>query len=64
LPAPIDVSSSDLQDVLNKTEEQLQKVVNGQTSVNIFRQAKEVQFHVVIVCVFVCMFCVFVLAKC
>jgi len=42
LPAPIDVSSSDLQDVLNKTEEQLQKVVNGQTSVNIFMRAKEV----------------------
>jgi hypothetical protein len=51
LPGPIDIDSKDLMDKLNKTAQDLQEVVQGQDSVNIFIQAKEVQLHVVSVCV-------------
>jgi hypothetical protein len=48
LPAPIDIDSEEILNVLNKTEAELNA---GQASVNIFMQAKEVQLHVISVCV-------------
>jgi hypothetical protein len=63
LPGPIDTDSTELQNVLNllnKTAAELQGLVTGQLNDNIFKQAQEVQFHVVIVCVFVCLFVCFV----
>jgi hypothetical protein len=54
LPGPIDTNSADLVTVLNKTAAKSDDLVTGQSNVNTIVQAKEVQFHVVIVCVFVC----------
>ena len=48
LPGPIDTDSEEIMKELNKTTEELGQ---GQASVNIFMQAKEVQLHVVSVCV-------------
>jgi hypothetical protein len=64
LPGRIDTNNEDLMNALNETVADLEELVTGQSSSNILNQAQEVQFHVVIVCVFVCMFCVFILTKC
>jgi len=45
--------------VLNSTAVTIEDLVMGQSSLRVIDQAKEVQFHVVIVCAFVCMFCVY-----
>ena len=64
MPGHIDRNAMAIQTVLNKTAEELVDLSTGQSSVNLLIQAEEVQFHIVTVCVFVCMFCVFVLTKC
>lgn len=47
LPGSIDTNSLDLMNLLNKTAEELQELSQGQSSVNIFMQAKEVGQKVV-----------------
>jgi hypothetical protein len=64
LPGGVDPNSPELMAAVNKTAYELQQLVQGISSVNIFMQAKEVQFHVIIVHVFVHMFCAFILTKC
>lgn len=58
LPDPIDPNSKDVISVLNKTVVELEELVNeGQSGLNIGMQAKEVQLHVVIVCVCLYVLC-------
>lgn len=47
LPGPIDTESDEIMNVLNKTAEELVELMQGQASVNIFMQAKEVGQKVV-----------------
>lgn len=64
MPGPLDSNDTGLNETLNNAGVKIRDLEVGQSSVNIFMQAKEVQFHIVIVCLFVCMFCVYIVTKC
>jgi len=59
LPGPIDTNNKELQAALGMNASDLQELVKGQSSSNIFKDAEEVQFHVVIVCVCLYVLCLY-----